>query len=226
MQAHARRRFTRGSTPGWLFLLVSLLGAACQFSGSKGLSQERWWEGFGPVVPHDSFPADCTLCHVGRDWNELVEDFEFDHLAETGVALSGSHQRAACLRCHNDRGPVEVFTAKGCAGCHEDVHLKQLGPNCTECHGEVTWRAQGMIERHRQTRFPLNGAHAVTSCRRCHPGWEVGRFVPTDTECVTCHQADLANALGPNHFALGWVDQCDRCHLPTTWNQAEINPID
>ena len=202
---------------------ATALLVACVVRGPGGVAQHRWWSGLGPVLPHDSFPTDCNLCHVGGDWQTLREDFEFDHELETGVPLEGAHASATCLRCHNDRGPVETFVAQGCAGCHEDVHLGRLGSNCTDCHEERTWQPSGMLARHLHTRFPLSGAHAVTACHRCHPGAELGVFTPTDARCVTCHQTDLANALNPNHIGLGWVDDCHRCHLPLTWQQAEIN---
>lgn len=198
------------------------LGFACALPRTRTMDLHRWWAGLGPVLPHANFPADCTLCHVGSGWNDLRADFSFDHLERTGVPLHGAHEAARCLRCHNDRGPVETFAAQGCAGCHEDVHQAQLGNDCRSCHQESNWRALGMHERHNRTRFPLIGAHAATACERCHVGAEVGRFVPTDIQCVSCHQADLAETVLPNHFALGWVDNCDRCHMPTTWNQAEI----
>lgn len=196
---------------------------ACVARGPRNVEQHRWWMGFGPVLPHETFPADCSLCHVGAKWNTLTDDFFFDHEAETGVPLVGAHLEAACLRCHNDRGPVENFVAQGCAGCHEDIHFGRLGPDCTKCHQQETWRPLNQIAMHNQTRFPLVGVHAATSCRRCHVGAEVGIFVPTDNQCVTCHQDDLARATNPNHVALGWVDRCDRCHVPTTWEQAEID---
>ncbi len=199
-----------------------LLAIACSLSRPHRVEVHRWWSGLGPVLPHDSFPADCSLCHEGDSWNRLRADFHFDHEKETGVALVGAHSAAQCLLCHNDRGPVEVFAARGCAGCHEDVHLGQLGQNCASCHHEVNWQAVGMVERHNRTRFPLVGVHAITACHRCHPGSAVGRFVPTDHNCVSCHQADLQGAQNPNHIALGWVDRCDRCHLPTTWQQAQV----
>lgn len=209
-----------------LLVAVALSGfalACVMQSGSRSGSgaRHRWWSGLGPVLPHDTFPSDCTLCHVGGNWNRLNDHFDFDHEAETGVALIGAHSQAKCLRCHNDRGPVEVFAAKGCVGCHQDFHHGELGPDCTSCHVEQTWRPVGQIERHNQTRFPLVGVHAATACFRCHPGAEVGNFLPTDTECVTCHQDDLARTT--NHINLGWVNRCDRCHLPTSWNQAEID---
>jgi hypothetical protein len=199
-----------------------LLAVACVTQSSKSIQLHGWWNGLGPVLPHDSFPADCGLCHVGSNWG-LTTDFSFDHEAQTGYALEGAHNQAQCLRCHNDRGPVTIFTAQGCAGCHEEVHFGKLGSDCLECHTQVTWNPYGQIERHNQTRFPLVGTHAATSCRHCHQGAEVGNFLPTDIECITCHQDDLLRAVNPPHIGLGYVDNCQRCHLPTTWQQAELN---
>jgi hypothetical protein len=205
-----------------VLLGFSLALGACLASDPEGVKQHLWWSGLGPVLPHESFPADCALCHEGNDWQGVRADFTFDHEHETGYALAGAHARAACLLCHNDRGPVAVFARQGCAGCHEDVHFGELGADCTRCHTESTWQPFGQLELHAKTRFPLLGVHATTACHRCHQGAELGRFVPTDTECVTCHQSDLLRANNPNHINLGWVDRCDRCHLPRTWEQAEI----
>lgn len=201
---------------------VGTLALACATQGPLGIEQHRWWSGLGPVLPHDEFPEDCSLCHVGEDWHSVRDDFVFDHEAETGVALQGAHMSAKCLLCHNDRGPVDVFARQGCAGCHEDIHIGTLGNRCDTCHVEQSWFPFGQVELHRKTRFPLEGVHASTSCRRCHVGAEQGRFVPTDTQCVTCHTDDLAVALNPGHVGLGWVDHCDRCHQPTTWQNAEL----
>ena len=209
----------------WFLAAATLcLAAACAVRGPDAVKQHLWWGGRGPVVPHDTFPADCSLCHVGTEWQTLADDFTFDHEAETGVPLNGAHGRALCLRCHNDRGPTAVFARQGCAGCHEDIHRGQLGNDCERCHGEQTWEPQGQVTLHERTRFPLIGVHAFTPCYRCHPGAEVGVFVPTDTECVTCHMSDLFNATNPPHIGLDMVDRCDRCHLPRTWQQAEIDP--
>jgi hypothetical protein len=216
-----RERLPRRGRAPLVVAAISLLLAACAMQRTGGLEVHRWWAGLGPVVPHESFPSDCELCHVGGTWNVLRPDFEFDHEAATGVPLEGAHSAAQCLRCHNDRGPVQVFAERGCAGCHEDVHQGWLGPRCDDCHQEVTWQAVGQIERHARTRFPLNGVHAVTACQSCHFGADVGRFTPLSNECVSCHFDNLQAAQNPDHFAFGWTDRCDRCHLPTTWNEAE-----
>lgn len=222
--AQPRSRATR-RLRAWIALVLpcALLIAACIAQGPDLTKQHLWWSGLGPVLPHDTFPADCSTCHVGDDWQTLVPDFQFDHEANTGVPLNGAHAGAACLLCHNDRGPAASYQRQGCAGCHEDVHQGQLGPACNRCHQEFTWQPVGQVALHQSTRFPLVGVHASTACHRCHPGIETGKIFPTDPECLTCHQSDLARTQNPNHFGLGWVDRCDRCHLPRTWEQAEIN---
>ncbi len=208
-------------------LALSYLAAACVAIGLGELGRgprHGWWDGLGVVLPHDTFPADCDLCHVADDWSVLRADFSFDHLAETGVALDGAHASAQCLRCHNDRGPSQVLGTLGCVGCHEDVHFGQLGSDCAACHDESTWEANGQLANHDHSRFPLVGIHASTSCRRCHTGADVGNFTPIDNECVTCHRDDLARAQNPDHAALGWVQNCDACHVPLHWNAAELDP--
>lgn len=197
------------------------LVVACVTQTPGAAARHRWWSGLGPVLSHDTFPGDCSLCHDGGDWLKVSDDFSFDHEKETGVPLYGAHLEARCLLCHNDRGPVATFAARGCGGCHEDVHFGRLGQNCRECHQEETWRPFGQVARHNRTRFPLVGVHADTACRRCHPGAEVGNFVPTDTECVTCHADDLARTT--NHVGLGRTTNCDRCHMPTFWDQVEVD---
>jgi hypothetical protein len=196
--------------------------AACVAPDAKVGERHRWWAQLGPVLPHDTFPADCKLCHVGDGWNVLTDDFKFDHLKQTGVPLEGAHATASCLRCHNDRGPVSVFNSKGCVGCHADVHQGDLGHDCTRCHGPDDWRPKDPIGMHYRTRFPLTASHVSVACHKCHPGANVGNFMPTDTECVTCHRSDLVKTNNPPHIPLGWINHCERCHMPTDWHNAEF----
>ena len=209
-----------------LFLALALGLLACAFDGGSRswdpVAPEQWQAERGPVVPHDSFPSDCALCHEGSTWHAIREDFAFDHAAETGHALVGAHEKAECLRCHNDRGPVEIYAQRGCIGCHEDVHEGKLGDTCLDCHSEsaIDWRPKAAIAEHATTRFPLVGAHAATACWACHPGAQVGNFQQTTTRCVDCHARDLATALEPDHAQQGWTDSCERCHLPTDWSRA------
>lgn len=205
--------------PGVVIAVFCFIAIAC----TSLVQKQDWSDRNGPVVPHASFPADCRLCHVGNGWSEIREDFEFDHAAETGVELTGAHARAACLRCHNDRGDVATFAARGCVGCHIDPHRGQLGTECQTCHNEQTWQPFEQIAMHDRTRMPLMGAHVAVACFRCHPGAEVGNFAGASPECLTCHSADLARALTPNHVANGWVDDCQRCHRPFSWKPAQFD---
>ncbi|MBK8976798.1 MAG: hypothetical protein IPM29_12845 [Planctomycetes bacterium] len=202
-----------------LVVAVALTIAAC----SGLLGPQDWDPNRGPVVPHDSFPADCTLCHVGSGWHDIRPDFTFDHAAVTGVPLTGAHDGAECLRCHNDRGPVAQFAARGCAGCHIDPHRGKLGGTCDVCHGESDWQPTGAIAAHSRTRFPLVGAHAAAACWRCHPGAQTGNFEGLDPSCARCHTGELRRATSPDHAAQGWTDHCERCHLPVAWRPARFD---
>jgi hypothetical protein len=200
-------------------LLVAVLALIACVSDSE-VPIHGWWNDRGPVVRHEDFPTDCTLCHKGNTWTDLVDDFEFDHLEHTGYALEGAHAQAKCLRCHNDRGPVEVFARQSCAGCHTDVHNRLLGRQCQDCHGQDDWKPQGQVAEHQRTRFPLTGAHLATPCWRCHEAAEQGFFSLEDMRCESCHEADLAQVQDPDHFELGWIQDCERCHLASSWDGA------
>jgi len=201
---------------------ITLAIIACSVVSPRQASVHRWWAGFGLVISHDTFPADCRLCHLGASWNELTEDFSFDHAAKTGVTLHGAHAQAKCLRCHNDRGPVATFQVQGCAGCHADAHFGELGLDCKRCHDESTWHVPNARVSHLHTRFPLTGAHLQVACHRCHAGATVANFRPTDPDCVSCHYDAMARTTNPPHVGLGWVDRCDRCHMPTSWRPALV----
>jgi hypothetical protein len=179
--------------------------------------RQGWNKNYGPVVPHDKFPADCSLCHTGKNWTTIRTDFVFDHEAKTSFPLRGAHQWVTCLECHNDRGPAGTFAAQGCGGCHVDPHRAQLGKMCTDCHDEQAWHPKNAIAKHNQTRFPLIGAHASAACFACHPGAQTANFSGADTSCTWCHRNDLSRALTPNHVAQNWTTDCQKCHVPVGW---------
>lgn len=181
--------------------------------------RQSWNREWGTMVPHKTFPGDCGLCHVPERWDVIREDFQFDHEKETGYALEGAHSLAACLRCHNDRGPVGIYLARGCGGCHVDPHQGSLGLECTRCHDQEDWSPAGLIADHARTRFPLSGPHAVAPCESCHERATVGQFRGAPVECQFCHQEEAARAL-PNHLINGWQRDCERCHDLGGWERA------
>ncbi|MEZ5978683.1 MAG: cytochrome c3 family protein [Planctomycetota bacterium] len=205
----ARRRTARAA-----LLISALLGLVACALGVDRVPVQDWWARRGPVVPHDSFPGDCSLCHTGNDWNTIKDDFAFDHEAMTGVALTGAHAQAECLRCHNDRGPVQVFASQGCAGCHENVHRGQLGDNCSDCHTDSDWRPKEQIAQHARTGFPLVGAHAATACWMCHSAAQEGIFTGASTDCASCHMNAATSATSVDHVAQGWLQNCQERARP------------
>lgn len=215
---------SKSSNPGlqviaWAVFLLGLAVAGCQLLVPRQDWSEKKW---GPLVPHTKFPGDCSICHIPERWDKLRDDFSFDHEKETGYPLEGGHASAACLRCHNDRGPVEVYAARGCAGCHLDPHASTLGMDCERCHSQISWEPTGLIGEHARTRFPLVGAHAIAACDSCHDGAAAGDFRGAPLECSVCHQGDAARTTDPNHLANGWVSCCQQCHNPVGWNGANI----
>lgn len=211
---HARRLIL-----GMLLCTFAVLGIP---TCAAVVPRHGWSERWGPLVPHKSFPEDCSLCHLPDRWDTLKTDFSFDHARETGHALNGSHAEAACLRCHNDFGPVAAYTERGCGGCHTDPHRAQLGGTCTQCHNERNWRPAGLIAEHAGTRFPLVGVHATAACAQCHTRAPTRDYKGAPTQCEACHQSDLVRARIPDHQANGWVANCERCHRPTGWSGAEF----
>jgi len=214
-----RRRIAGGIAAAYLGLAVV---AGCLHVASTA-PQEWNRSRLGPLVPHTTFPGDCSLCHVLEDSTTLREDFEFDHEAQTGYALEGAHARATCLRCHNDRGPVTEYLARGCGGCHMDPHESTLDPDCTECHNQMSWRPVGLLAQHDRTRFPLIGAHVGVACYRCHPGAPQSDYIGAPVECHLCHADELPRATDPDHIANGFVVDCQRCHAPARWERGILD---
>lgn len=213
--SYARTRDSRIARLLAVALLIAL--GAASINCVNLASPNGWNDRWGPLVPHRNFPADCGLCHIPDDWQTLRENFEFDHLERTGYALEGAHADAMCLRCHNDRGPVQAYVQRGCAGCHVDPHQGTLGLDCSECHDQETWRPVELLRDHAGTRFPLTGMHALTPCESCHVNAPVGDYRGAQSECQFCHQRDAAAAF-PNHLLNGFTDNCEKCHSTSNWD--------
>ena len=200
--------------------------AAAEAKG--GLPEQlRWEKDWGPLVPHKKFPSDCSLCHVPKRWDVMRSDFRFDHKKETGYALEGAHAQASCLRCHNDRGPVATYKARGCAGCHVDPHKSAMGMDCARCHGQRSWALQGAqgerIADHARTRFPLTGMHATLRCDQCHSRASAGDFRGAQRDCFQCHSQDYAVA--PKHASANYPRDCRACHKSATFAGAVFDHV-
>lgn len=206
-----------------VLVVLVLLGAIFSLASAAKRDvpeQLRWNQDWGPLVPHKKFPRDCGICHLPKSWDVLRADFKYDHKKETGYALEGAHARAACLRCHNDRGPIATFKARGCAGCHPDAHKNAMGMDCARCHNQETWEFRAApgdraAEHASRTRFPLFGVHATLRCEECHSRAAAGDFRGVSRDCFQCHREAFQR--GPNHVASNFPHDCRPCHRSGVW---------
>jgi len=134
--------------------------------------------------PHKgSFGPACASCHSEAGWKIIKTDKGRDtgFHDKTKFPLRGGHVGVACRSCH---GPFPGQPAKfkglafgACSDCHEDAHLGQLRPKppakvaaCDTCHSVNAFvPVRYEVEQHATTKFPLEGAHAASACRGCHP---------------------------------------------------------
>ncbi|MBI5624083.1 MAG: hypothetical protein HY924_09910 [Elusimicrobia bacterium] len=209
----------------WCSALLVLLWAGRGTAAEPKDERGQWDKKWGPLVPHKKFPKDCSLCHVPKRWDVLRKDFKYDHLKETGYRLTGPHAQAACLRCHNDRGPVKAYLSRGCGGCHLDPHQRSLGFDCSRCHEEASWGRTGRTGEkaadHGRTRFPLTGRHAMAPCQQCHQRADAGVYRGAPLDCWSCHRREESKAKG--HADKGFSRSCGLCHKTTSWRDANFS---
>jgi hypothetical protein len=95
-----------------------------------------------------------------------------------------------------------------CYSCHkqDDVHKRDQGNKCGDCHDEVSWQHQVRFD-HDISVFPLIGQHAVVGCESCH---ESSVFGDTGDRCDDCHRSDDVHKQ-----KLG--EDCALCHNSNAW---------
>ncbi len=183
----------------------------------------------GPAKPATAQPPaqpvdieDCIACHTEDDWKTLRPGRPaFDH-ERVGFPLLGRHSHVPCAACHGNALKVSN-TPSECGACHEDPHRGSLGRACDRCHEPSSWPPTGAFLRHRQTRFPLAGAHAAADCTACHRRARSETYTGTPTACYACHATDYAApTVHPNHVKAGFRQQCDTCHSQYTWFPARV----
>lgn len=125
------------------------------------------------------------------------------------------------VNCQAPPSHTQVGTGEQCLTCHQSefqsasqpLHVGVISTNCAECHGNTSWSpARGSNHS-----WPLNGAHASTSCNGCHLG-EPAVYQGTTTACLDCHQADRDVALVPTHA--DFSNDCSTCHGTAAWQPA------
>ncbi len=166
---------------------------------------------------------DCSACHTTTSWKGVSVasgQTGFDH-SRTGFPLTQRHNSVPCAGCHNSQRQI----TRQCAGCHEDAHAGQLGAGCDGCHSATSWFQTEAFARHRQTRLPLTGMHALVECRDCHERTTDRAWTSVAADCFACHEADYRRPdLHPIHVGVpGDPAQpplprdCAQCHRATGW---------
>jgi hypothetical protein len=159
--------------------------------------------------------ADCAQCHTPR--NFLDRSAQLSMHRKTRFPLTGTHVTRDCQECHppQPQGHLQyVDTPVDCQACHVQAGFPE---DCSLCHRPTTW-SQASFD-HRNTGFPLTGAHATTPCQSCHASGYQG----TPTACVACHQTDYDNTTDPNHASAGFPTDCAQCHSTTSWDNATFD---
>jgi hypothetical protein len=177
---------------------------------------------------HDGFvrDMDCSACHTANGWQlaQVAGTSGFDH-SRTGFALRGAHVQLPCTGCHTGQARPRA----NCESCHRDPHQGRNDGACAECHTATAWLDTAILERHRRTRMPLTGRHAMIDCTACHrrPGARAQRDVPAD--CYACHRAEYhATSVHPVHDGSAgsapFSRDCGQCHRTSAWEPAIANP--
>jgi len=169
--------------------------------------------------PHERLQRDCETCHRATSFSDVV----FDH-GQTGFVLEGRHEALACLSCHTPRDFAEV--ARGCTGCHLDVHEVQLGVDCGRCHTVQSWDIFDVEAIHIHTQFPIMSRHARVDCQSCHPTLPQGNMSSVTTRCVVCHQVDYVGTTRPSHVSSAFSTECQECHRMDFWRPANMGDHD
>jgi len=178
-------------------------GKPRKFVGTSHVCKKCHADPHGGQFKKELEPDDCTHCHNAKADTFSIRPFA--HRERTGYALVGAHALATCEECHVEvdlgaANPIRKFRGTGqeCDTCHIDSHRGQFskegGTKCSSCHRSFdSWKSL-VFNHNSMSRFPLEGAHAVAACERCHrpirlpDGTAVVQYKPIGIDCSNCHE--------------------------------------
>jgi len=175
---------------------------------------------------------ECHPDHKGRNSNTMkVNEKSFKH-KETGYDLVGKHAEIKCTKCHTEKrtkkavrkGETRWFgKERGCLECHakDDIHFfkdKYKGRECSECHGQKSWKKDLKFDHLRDGGYKLEGNHTKLKCEKCHVprGKSSAKYKWTNfktKKCLSCHKDTHKTNLSPK-FQGG---KCAKCHNQYGW---------
>ncbi len=172
-------------------------------------------------VHHGQFDSregggECSNCHNEDAFVPSL--FTRETHQQSAFALQGVHASLECATCHAPAGPDANYKlgTTTCVGCHMDPHRGEFASDpakdeCETCHTQEEFHPSTFqISRHKETDFPLTGAHLAVVCSDCHGSLPATSIGPITAKVGKGFGAEvLANAARTYHFA----DQsCAGCH--------------
>jgi hypothetical protein len=179
---------------------------------------------------------ECERCHAVQDWSEPLPGARFvGAAAEAGLiglrnCVPAHAGRDVCRTCHPSGARAGGLPNGACEDCHADAHRGQFkdrrdGGRCEACHDVLGFDSVlfGVAE-HRDTAFPLEGAHRAVSCRACHKresvdGVEMLRFDIEARRCADCHTNPPAGHI----VEIADRFTCSDCHAVASWQQVAFD---
>ena len=178
--------------------------------------------------PHRAaFGGTCESCHSTGTFHLT----DFKHPGDQEL-FTGQHASLTCQQCH---APAPLPATAGaapkvalgaasfketpttCSGCHRDVHLGQVGTDCSRCHSLKAVKFAPDRFAHTAASFQLTGAHASLACAKCHAA-ATGAF-PAGTGTAT-RLKGIASTCASCHrdIHLGQLrESCDTCHTTSSF---------
>jgi hypothetical protein len=171
---------------------------------------------------------DCSGCHSehhGRNFRIVnFNPDQFDH-NKAGFKLTGKHSKVDCKKCHKaefisdsnlkKRKNTYLGLNQYCFSCHEDVHQKTLGDDCSKCHNNDAFKPAAKFD-HSTAAYKLTGAHQKVECVDCHKietkngkQFQAFKNIPFQN-CNSCHKDVHKGSFGVN---------CASCHQTTSFHQ-------
>lgn len=170
------------------------------------------------------FGNDCRQCHTEQSFLTIKDQNRFDH-NQTGYKLEGKHVNLDCKKCHKEKYSAPL-PHKKCTDCHKDFHKGQFMQqgemrDCAECHTVEGFAPSNFtINQHKQSAFPLEGAHLATPCFECHKKTGQWSFRNIGSKCIDCHNDIHDSKINPKYYP---EKACKNCHSINSWDQIRFN---
>lgn len=174
---------------------------------------------------HDGkFKQACADCHSEYSFKEIKNKTLFNHNL-TGYILEGKHKFVDCYNCHKNSCTASL-AHNNCYDCHDDYHKGtftkgNVQKDCKGCHSIQGFNVPFYgIEQHKNSQFPLTGAHIATPCIACHKTTNEWLFRNIGHNCVDCHSNIHKNFISAKYYP---QENCEVCHNTDRWTDVNFN---